>query len=460
MRPWLLFVLAMSLSIQTLFAEEPQLLYEEDPSALVSTIQVVVKSGSSEEAVGKQGVTNLFSELMLRGTKKYERQKFQSLLERLGATLSVSVSHDKIVFSGQVIKDNTFEFVKLLEEALLKPKFSEKEFNSLKVEIINQIAHIKNSNNRLGGVAIRQELFKGTPLEKPSSGTLSSVRKLQLADVLRSYNNAFHRQNLLFAVVSPFKETQWKGVLKELWQKFPDGAQKTRRIFEPKVPETPTLIVIHKPKTSTGVLTFAQKGITAQDPDRYALGSGNFSFGGEPLVSRLFRIVRGELGWTYAINSGYGSMGNLSYQPGIYTIVSTPSVEFTSKTLFKTITMWQDYVRNGLKKQELTLAQESLINSYPFEFESAEKRLGQKVYSELYGVPVLSQDEYRKTIDNVGNGDLKKSLKDRHSEKGWLITLVADKDVIAQQLAEEQKGIPYESQLKISRVVTPSELIE
>ena len=304
MRPWLLFVLAMSLSIQTLFAEEPQLLYEEDPSALVSTIQVVVKSGSSEEAVGKQGVTNLFSELMLRGTKKYERQKFQSLLERLGATLSVSVSHDKIVFSGQVIKDNTFEFVKLLEEALLKPKFSEKEFNSLKVEIINQIAHIKNSNNRLGGVAIRQELFKGTPLEKPSSGTLSSVRKLQLADVLRSYNNAFHRQNLLFAVVSPFKETQWKGVLKELWQKFPDGAQKTRRIFEPKVPETPTLIVIHKPKTSTGVLTFAQKGITAQDPDRYALGSGNFSFGGEPLVSRLFRIVRGELGWTMLLIPG------------------------------------------------------------------------------------------------------------------------------------------------------------
>ncbi|MFM8269444.1 MAG: M16 family metallopeptidase [Pseudomonadota bacterium] len=442
------------------YAEEPQLLFEEDPSSLVSDVQLVVKTGSAEEPVGKQGLTNIFSELMLRGTKKYDRVKFQSTLEKLGATLSVSVTHDQIVFSGEVIKENTFEFLKLLEEALLQPKFDEKEFNSLKVEIINQIAFIKNSNNRLGGLAIRQELFKGTPIEKPALGTLSSVRKLQMPDVLRAYNNAFFKQNLLFAVASPYKETQWKSALKEIWKKFPDGAPKTRRIFEPKVPESPTLIVIHKPKTSTGVLTFAQKGITAQDPERYALGAGNFSFGGEPLVSRLFRTIRGELGWTYAINSGYGAMGSLSYQPGIYTIVSTPSVEFTSKTLFKTLSSWQDYVRNGLKKDELGLAQESLVNSYPFEFESAQKRLGQRVYSELYGVPVLSQEEYEKTMDKIGNKDVKKALKDRHTEKGWLITLVADKDVIASQLAEEQKGIPYESQLKISKVIMPAELIQ
>jgi len=442
------------------FGNEPKLLYEEDPTALVSDIQVVIKSGSVEEPIGKNGLTNLFSELMLRGTKKRDRDSFQSSLEKMGATLSVSVAPDRIVFSGRVIKENTFEFMKLLEEALLQPKFSEAEFNSLKVEIINQISHIKNSNNRLGGLAIRQELFKGTPLEKPVQGTLKSVRAIQLPDIMRGYNNAFHKNNILFAVASPFKEVQWKNSIAEIWKKLPDGTQKTRRIFEPLVPEQPTLVVIHKPKTSTGVLTFAQKGITAQDADRYALMSGNFSFGGEPLVSRLFRTIRGELGWTYAINSSYGALGNLSYQPGLYSIVSTPSVEFTTKTLFKTLSSWVDYLRNGLKKEELSLAQESLVNSYPFEFESPQKRLGQKVYSELYGVPILNQDEYRNKIEDVSNQSLRKSLKERHSERGWLITLVADKDVIAAQLAEEQKGTASENQLKISKVVSPDELVQ
>lgn len=457
--PILILTVFLSVSL-TAFSNEPLLLFEEDPSSLVSDIQVVIRTGSTEEPIGKAGITNLFSELILRGTKKRDRQSFQSALEKLGATLSVAVQHDRIVFGGRVIKENTFEFMKLLEEALVQPKFSESEFNSLKVEVINQISHIKNSNNRLGGLAIRQELFKGTPLERPVLGTLKSVRSIQLPDVMRGYNNAFHRKNILFAIASPYKESQWKSVLKEFWTKLPDGAQKTRRIFEPQVPEKPTLIVIHKPKTSTGVLTFAQKGITAQDADRYALGSGNFSFGGEPLVSRLFRTIRGELGWTYAINSSYGALGNLSYQPGIYSIVSTPSVEFTSKTLFKTLSSWQEYVRNGLKSDELSLAQESLINSYPFEFESAQKRLGQKVYSELYGVPVLTQEEYQKKIDGVSNKDIKRSLKDRHTERGWLITLVADKDVIASQLAEEQKGIAPENQLKISKVVNPSDLVD
>ncbi|NDC25992.1 MAG: insulinase family protein [Proteobacteria bacterium] len=350
--------------------------------------------------------------------------------------------------------------MKLLEEALLYPKFLETEFNSLKVEIINEIAHVKNSNNRLGGLAIRQELFKGTPLEKPVVGTLSTVRTIQLNDVVRSYNNALHRANLLFAIASPFKDSQWKVILKDIWKKLPDGAQRARRVFEPKVPTEPTLIVIHKPKTSTGVLTFAQRGITAQDQERYTLGVGNFSFGGEPLVSRLFRTIRGELGWTYAINSGYGSMGGLSYQPGLYTIVSTPSVEFTAKTLFKTLSSWQDYLRKGLKKDEIVLAQESLVNSYPFEFESSEKRLGHKVYSELYGVPTLSQEEYKKIIDNIGNKEIRKSLKDKQTEKGWLITLVADKDMVEKLLAEEQKGIPTEQQLKISKVINPSDLVE
>jgi len=460
MKQKLFFALLIFSFVRPSFSEEPELIYEEDPTALVSNIQVIIKSGSSEEPVGKQGLTNILSELMLRGTKKYSREKFQGLLERLGATLSVGVTHDMIVFSGQVIKENTFEFIKLLKEALLSPQFKETEFNALKREVMNQISFIKNSNNRLGGLAIREELFKGTPLEKPSSGTLSTVRKLQLQDVQRGYSAAFYKQNLLFAIASPLKEGDWRPVLNDLWGQFPEGVEKKRRLFEPKVPEKPTLIVIHKPKTSTGVLTFAQRGLTAEDPLRYALGAGNFSFGGEPLVSRLFRTIRGELGWTYAINSGYGSMGSLSYQPGIYTIASTPSVEFTTKTLFKTLSSWQEYLRNGLTKSELVLAQESLINSYPFEFESASKRLAQRIHSSFYGVPLLSQEEYKKTMDKIGNSNLKSALKERHTERGWLIALVADKDVVAAQLAEEQKGMVPENQLKISRVVSPDDLIQ
>ena len=68
--------------------------------------------------------------------------------------------------------------------------------------------------------------------------------------------------------------------------------------------------------------------------------------------------------------------------------------------------------------------------------------------------------EYDKTIDAVTNKGLTKSLKERHKAEGWVIALVADKEVFEKQLAEEQKLTPEEKRLKIAKVITPDQVVE
>lgn len=439
---------------------EPKILYEEDPTNLITHFQVVILTGSADDPLDKVGATNMLAELMLRGTKKRTRSIFQKEIERMGAVLSVHTGQDMIVFDGKVIRENTLPFLKLLEDCLLHPVFPKKEFEALKTELLAETAHIKNANNRLGGLTARKTLFAGTALERPVNGSLSTIKMIKMEDLLRAYNNHFHQANFLFGVASAIKEDELKRPLKALWLAFPDGVRLARRSITPKVPKTPTLIVIDKPKTSTGSMLFVQAGIVAQDPLRYTLNTGNFSFGSEPLVSRLFRTIRGELGWTYAIGSTYGAMGNLSNQQGIYIISSTPSVEFTAKTLFKTLEMWKEYMDQGLKSDEVKLAEESTVNSYPFEFDLAEKRLGQRIQSFIYGVPILNQEEHEKKIYGIDNDAIKKALGERHQKDAWLITLVADKDVVTKQLEEAQKDLPVERRLKISKVITPDDVIE
>jgi predicted Zn-dependent peptidase len=203
-----------------------------------------------------------------------------------------------------------------------------------------------------------------------------------------------------------------------------------------------------------------QAGITAQDPDRFAMDVGNFSFGGEPLVSRLFRIVRGELGWTYSVSATYSVMGALSYQRGMFGIVSTPSIEFTTKTIRKCLEMWNEYREKGVNKDELDLAQQSVINSYPFDFESADKRLSKRLYSHIYGVPLLSPDEFRKTILAVTNDKLKQGLKHKHTKDGWWITLVAEAKALEKQLKDEQSDLKESDRLTVTKRFTPEELIQ
>jgi predicted Zn-dependent peptidase len=187
---------------------------------------------------------------------------------------------------------------------------------------------------------------------------------------------------------------------------------------------------------------------------------GNYAFGAEPLISRLFRVIRSELGWTYSIGSTYNATGPLTHQQGFFVIHATPSIEFTGKTLFKTLSMWAEYMNSGLKSDELLLAQESLINSYPFEFDSAEKRLGQRLHSYLYGVPILSPEEYAKKLKGISNKSLKSALKDHQTSQGWMVTVVADSSVIEKELAQEQAEVPAEKRLAITKKLTPDQLIE
>jgi len=77
---------------------EPKVVYEQDPTLLTTTFEIVVLTGSEDDPAGKGGLANLMSEFMLRGTKKKSRTKFQSEIERLGASFGVRTSHDHIVF--------------------------------------------------------------------------------------------------------------------------------------------------------------------------------------------------------------------------------------------------------------------------------------------------------------------------------------------------------------------------
>jgi zinc protease len=453
----LIFAVGFSFAAQ---AATPTVLVETDPSLLVSYVSVVVQTGAKSDPREKVGLTTFMAELMLRGNKKKTRTAFQSELERMGAALAVHTSHDMIFFDGRVIAENTVPFLKMLQEAILNPTFSPKEIENLRTETLAEIAHIKNNNNRLPGLAMRREVFAGTPLERPVAGSLSTVKAIKREDIVRRYNDSFHQGNIVFGLATPVKEATWKKEIDYIWEKLPDGARKKEVSIAPKIPAKPTLIVINKPKTATGVLMFAQAGITAKDDYRYTLNTGNFSFGGEPLVSRLFRIVRGELGYTYAVWSTYQAMGGLSRQQGVFTIAATPAVEFTSKTLLKILEMWKSYLSDGLESSEVRLAHESLVNSYPFEFDSASKRLGQKLESYLQDIPILSTDEFSKKINGIDNGDIKKALKERQTADGWIILLVADESVVRTQLAEAQKDIAEKDRITIAKVVTPDELVQ
>jgi predicted Zn-dependent peptidase len=122
--------------------------------------------------------------------------------------------------------------------------------------------------------------------------------------------------------------------------------------------------------------------------------------------------------------------------------------------------MFKDYYEHVLRPDEITLGKDGLVNSYPFEFESAEKRLARKLHSYLYNVPILTPEQYEKKIMAISNDDIKKALREKLTADGWVIAVVADSKVIEAQLEAEQKNVPEAQRIKVSKILTPEQLVD
>lgn len=151
----------------------------------------------------------------------------------------------------------------------------------------------------------------------------------------------------------------------------------------------------------------------------------------------------------------------MSNQKSFFSILSTPSVEFSFKTILATYDMWKEYMDKGLSKEEIAIAKESLVNSYPLSFDSPVKRLSLRVASFMYNIHIDTDKEYAQKISHLTNNDIIDALKKKQSLNRWVIAVTIDKNIFEEQKNQykKEKGtVP--SWMNPVKIYTPEEVIE
>src|SRR5688572_4383928 len=98
---WLLTVSTLALSVQVAAAEPHEYLLSngmkvllvEMPKAPVATVQVWYKVGSSDEVMGRAGLSDLLERMRFRGTAKYPKGSFSRLVRQRGGLGDALHSH-------------------------------------------------------------------------------------------------------------------------------------------------------------------------------------------------------------------------------------------------------------------------------------------------------------------------------------------------------------------------------
>src|SRR5262245_40078721 len=90
------------------------------------------KTGAAADPEGKEGLSRLTMEMLMRGTKSRDHTTINENIEYMGASLSPSVAQSVLTLGGETLTRYRNDYMQLLADVLLNPSFPEGELKKLK----------------------------------------------------------------------------------------------------------------------------------------------------------------------------------------------------------------------------------------------------------------------------------------------------------------------------------------
>ncbi|MGZ3703921.1 MAG: M16 family metallopeptidase, partial [Bdellovibrionota bacterium] len=321
---------------------KPNYLFEQDPKALATSVQLVFRTGSMADPKGKEGLADLAFRALLRGTKAHSKEEFFATLERLGASIDVDVGAGRTIISLNTLSENFDAALALMAEAVLQPSLKDSEVAAVKEEATAGLNQELSNNRRILKRVFRQALFHGTTLAFPPEGTLNGMAAISVDDVRSFLAQQLNSGDAIVAVSTNRPEADVKASVEKAFAALPNGNATDLPMPQPEKLSGRTLYIVDRPGSTTTEIAIGHFGITANNKDRDILETGLYSFG-EDMSSILFQELREKKGWTYGTAGGFDLFERPRRYVGGFMVWAFPQAEHTEELVLRAIQLYEDY---------------------------------------------------------------------------------------------------------------------
>ena len=378
------------------------LLVAERPGVPIVAVRAFMPAGAVFEPRDRAGLANLTGALLTRGTGKRSGPEIDEAIEFVGGSLEAGAGRDGLSASLSVLKRNLGLGLDLLSEVMLAPTFPEAELKRKVAQIQAAIKRSEEDPNTVAARALSRLVFANHPYGTPVEGTIESVGKLTRDDVLAFYRGHVRPDGVILAVVGDVTVAEARReVLARLggWAKpsTPPPAVPPAAAAAPAQTET-----IAKDLTQATIL-LGRQAVRQVDPDYFPLVVASYVLGGGS-ASRLYTRVRDEGGLAYAVYA-YVS-------PARYGASFVVSAQTRVGEVAKVIDILRDeqgrMARDPVKEDELRLAKDYLIGSFPLRLDTTAKVADFVVAIEQQGLGLDYADRYKAGIARVTAADVQR----------------------------------------------------
>jgi len=404
-------------------------IFDDDRIPLCS-FRLAFMSGDAGDPSELKGLTSAMTSLVTEGTSEHTSAELAEKIERLGASLSASSSHDFSVVAGSALSIYRGEILELMAETVFAPVFPENELALYRQNTLENLKFQRSQPNFLAGEQTAGLLYGKHPYGTVSP-TAADVERLTREHLEHRRREVFLPNNAVFIAVGDVQKDQF---LLELEDLFGDWEAGDRHIHEDTDFPTRTersLTIVDRPGSAQANIVLANAGIRRDHPDYFPVIVMNQILGAGA-SSRVFMNLREEKGYTYGAYTRLDTKrfgGTFEATAEVRTAVTGESL----KEFFYELERIRD---EEVLDDELNDAKNFLTGVFPIRAETQEGLTNLILNQELYGLPHDYLQTYRENVDAVTAADVQRVANAYVLPEVAAMVIVGDAREILEQARE------------------------
>jgi zinc protease len=333
----------------------------------LAQINMIVRSGSAADPIGKYGIGSLTAAMLDEGAGTRSSLDLADALDFLGANLSTSSSFDYSAVRMSVPVSKLADALPLMADVTLRPSFPATELDRLRKERLTGLLQARDNPAALIGLAFPRVVFGPTHRYGTSANGLpAAIEAFTVADLQSFYRAHYRPDNAALLVVGDVTPASVMPMLEKAF-----GAWKAEGMaaLVAAVPAAPQLksrqvYIVDKPDAPQSQVRIGWVGVPRSTSDYAGLEVLNTILGGS-FTSRLNQNLREEHGYSYGASSAFDmrlSAGPFLAAAGVQSDKTGPAVQEFFNELNDIVKLVPD--------EELNKAKNYVALSFPGEFET------------------------------------------------------------------------------------------
>jgi zinc protease len=386
----------------------------------VAAVNLYLKSGTSSDPAGREGLATLVADLVTKGTKTRTAQELASQAEGAGGSLDAEASEDWTTISSSGLAEKLPLAFELVSDVARNATFPADQLETSRKRMLSALQLQLSQPQSVAG-RVMNALLYGAKSPYGASPTPASVQGVTAAELKSFYADRFRAGNALLVVSGDVTPAQAEALAKQYLGDWTRGAPVA--VTLPAAPSygKSQIFLVHRPGSVQSNILVGTTTTLPGSPDYRGLEVGSHVLGGGT-DSRLFRILREQKSWTY------GAYATLDRPRLLGSVVANTEVRtaVTDSALVEMLKQIGRLQTEPVPAADLTAAKGFMAGSFPLRLQSSGQIADQVARRRLLGLPLTDLTLYREKVQAVTPAEIQRVSKKYLDPKRLVIVVVGD----------------------------------